>query len=182
MSELIFIEKATPELFTALASTGEAVWLAHPDYPGYFATDDGRIFSARRKRFMKPIRLGNYVGVQVVHREHGLVKRYLHRLVLEMATGCAPAKMQACHNNGNRYDNRVENLRWDTVVNNHADKRAHGTALIGEKNPMAKLTRSDVKSIRQAVASGIKQAKLAIDFGVSPITISRAVRGKTWGE
>ena len=172
--------KATPELFAALAATGCVYWLTHDDYPGYFATLDGSVYSARKRRFMSPIRLGNYVGLQVVHRDHGLVKRYLHRLLLEFWTGIAPRDMHACHNNGNRLDNRIENLRWDTVSGNHADKVIHGTSTHGERNPSAKLTDESVREIRRRVEAGESQRSLCDVFSVSPMTISRVVRGETW--
>ena len=179
---------ANPELFAAMArdsidamaKTGESYWMAHADYPGYLATIDGRVYSARKRRMMKPIQLGKYVGLQVIHREHGPVKRYLHRLLLEMWTGVVPHGMQACHNNGDRYDNRISNLRWDTPAANHADKVAHGTSGHGEQNPMAKLTRHKVSIIRNRVANGETQRSLCAEYGVSPMTISRAVRGETW--
>jgi len=173
-------DHASPELFAAMNRTGEAYWLCHKDYPGYFATLDGRVFSARLKRFMSPTRVGKYVGLQVVHSRAGLTKRYLHRLLLEFWTGYIPAGVQACHNNGVPTDNRVGNLRWDTVKNNHADKVAHGTSPTGERNAMAKLTAASVREIRTRVLEGEKQRSLCAEFGVSPMTINRAVRGESW--
>lgn len=38
----------------------------------------------------------------------------VHRLVLESFVGPCPDGMEACHANGNGFDNRLENLRWDT--------------------------------------------------------------------
>lgn len=172
--------KVTPELFAALAASGCVYWLTHADYPGYFATLDGRVYSARKLRFLSPIRLGKYVGLQVIHRDHGPVKRYLHRLLLEFWTGVVPENMQACHNNGNRLDNRIDNLRWDTVSGNHADKVAHGTSNHGERNPSAKLSDQSVREIRRRVEAGESQRSLCDVFSVSPMAISRAVRGVTW--
>lgn len=174
------LEHATPELFAALAATGESYWMAHPDYPGYLATVDGSVYSLRKRRFMRPIALGKYVGLQVVHREHGLVKRYLHRLMLEFWTGAVPKGLHGCHNNGDRTDNRIQNLRWDTVSNNHADKVAHGTSAHGERNPMAKLTNAEVNEIRRRVSNGEKQISMCAEYGVSKMTISRLVRGEAW--
>jgi hypothetical protein len=42
----------------------------------------------------------------------------VHRLVLESFVGPCPDGMEACHANGNGFDNRVENLRWDTHEEN----------------------------------------------------------------
>ena len=44
----------------------------------------------------------------------GYKTRLVHRLVLETFVGAAPAGMEGCHNDGNRFNKRLENLRWDT--------------------------------------------------------------------
>lgn len=53
----------------------------------------------------------------------------VHRLVLEAFQGPCPVGMEGCHKDGNSANNRLDNLRWDTPTNNHADKVAHGTDL-----------------------------------------------------
>lgn len=50
-----------------------------------------------------------------------------HRLVLEAFVGPCPEGMQACHNDGDRMNTRVGNLRWDTPKANSADRWRHGT-------------------------------------------------------
>ena len=35
--------------------------------------------------------------------------------------------MQCCHYDGDRTNAALDNLRWDTVKANHADKKRHGT-------------------------------------------------------
>lgn len=47
----------------------------------------------------------------------------IHKLVLEAFVGERPSGMQACHGNGDKTDNRLVNLRWDTVKANHRDKK-----------------------------------------------------------
>ena len=170
----------TSDTAATLAKSGETYLMGHCAYPGYYLTLAGRVFSLRSRRFLSPIRMGEYVGVQIVNSDGAMVKRYLHRLVMEFWTGSVPEGMQCCHNNGNRHDNRVENLRWDTAANNHADKVLHGTSGHGERNPMAKLTPAAVTEIRRRVAAGETQRSLCAEFGVSPMTISRAARGESW--
>lgn len=46
----------------------------------------------------------------------------VHRLVLESFIGPCPEGMEACHLNGNGFDNRIENLRWDTHEANMAEQ------------------------------------------------------------
>lgn len=56
----------------------------------------------------------------------------VHKLVLLAFVGPAPDGMECCHNNGIAWDNRIENLRWDTHKNNNADRKKHGKYATGK--------------------------------------------------
>jgi hypothetical protein len=89
----------------------------------------------------------------------------VHRLVLEAFIGAAPAGLEACHNDGNPKNNVLSNLRWDTRRENAADRIAHGTAAIGEKHPMAKLTKEQALEIRTCHSDALPI--LATHFGIT---------------
>lgn len=103
----------------------------------------------------------------------------VHVLVLEAFVSLRPSpKHQACHNNGNRADARLENLRWDSVSGNAADKHLHGTIARGERAGQALLTEDDVHFIRNSPLSSLRLAPM---LGVASSTI-RAVRlRQNWG-
>lgn len=66
--------------------------------------------------------------LQVCLCDHGRRTTVLvHRLVAMSFLGYPPEGTEVCHNNGDRQDNRVENLRWDTRSSNTIDKLKHGT-------------------------------------------------------
>jgi hypothetical protein len=113
-------------------------WLPVVGYEGkYEVSDQGSVRSVdryvdggrggRRRwltgRILRPYTGGRYMTVQI---GHGNTKS-VHHLVIEAFLGPRPDGMDACHNNGQSHDNRLENLRWDTPINNAADRRAHGT-------------------------------------------------------
>ena len=52
------------------------------------------------------------------------------------------------HNDGDATNNRATNLRWATQQENEADKKLHGTALLGEKNHFSKLKDKHIRKIR----------------------------------
>lgn len=106
---------------------------------------------------------------------------FVHTLVLEAFVGPRPAGFVTRHLNGNKRDNRLENLVWGSHKENARDRTAHGQAAHGARNGAAKLTYADVENIRQATGSYGFQARLARDYGVSETTISRIRLGKTWG-
>lgn len=73
-------------------------------------------------------------------------------------------------------------FRGDQIVN-MADRNAKGrqARLVGETNPNARLTASDVARIRQLYAvGGVRQVDLATQFGIPQTHISRIVRGVAW--
>ena len=105
--------------------------------------------------------------------------KYVHRIVLEAFAGVSPG-MDACHNDGNRSNNSLSNLRWDTRRNNHSDKLAHGTMANGENARAAKLTVQEVKEIRARLSFGQEQGILATYYGVKQPTISDIKSRRTW--
>jgi len=173
------------ELHTSLSKLqaelpeGERLYL-HREFPRYAVTDHGRIYSSIVNRFLRPIQMGNYLGVQLVDGLARRRHRYIHRLVLEAVSGPCPEGMEARHLNGDRYDNRARNLAWGTRQENAEDQLRHGTRLYGDRNPMAKLTSAQVAEIRMMVQAGSSQRAAVKRFGVSPMTVSRIVRGEAW--
>lgn len=118
------------------------LWLPVPNFEGLYEVSNGgqcrsldrltfgRNDSTRttRGRALRPrVNPKNGYVQFVLSKDARSFYLYAHRMVLEAFVGPAPEEMEACHGNGIRDDNRVENLRWDTRSNNHADKLAHGT-------------------------------------------------------
>jgi len=61
------------------------------------------------------------------------------------------------------------------------DKVGHGTSTRGERNPSAKLTKDDIRSIRATYAAGgATQSALGVLYGVSQGVVSLIVRRKAW--
>ena len=102
-----------------------------------------------------------------------------HRFVCREAHGEPPSpEHEAAHSCGNRICCNPQHLRWATVVDNHADKRLHGTDQRGTSNPRAKLTDDDVRTIRaNPDRSGPDLAK---QFGVTKEMIYYIRRGLNW--
>lgn len=107
-------------------------------------------------------------------------------LVLEAFVGPRPEGMFACHNNGDKTDDRLENLRWDTPRNNNLDAIKHGTgknyAHKGEDNGMAKLTQEQVLEIQRLRASGLSyrliKEKLGLDISFGHM--ANLISGRYW--
>lgn len=109
-------------------------------------------------------------------------KQYLsvHRMVLEAFVGPCPDNFVACHNDDNCWNNRVGNLRWDTVENNLRDQSANNKVLRGERHGNSKLTKEQVIAIRNRYAAGEKSADLAKEFGVLRTHITDICAFRIW--
>ena len=100
-----------------------------------------------------------------------------HKLVLEAFVGICPQGMECCHNDGNTFNNHIDNLRWDTHTSNIHDRIKHGTSNRGERCGTSKLTLEQVNSIRK---DDRLQRIIAEEYGVKQSLISRIKNGVRW--
>lgn len=164
----------------------EEIWKAIPGHPGYEASTLGRIRSVDRVATMNG---GTFIRRGVVLKTEPLPSGYfqvslnnqqsrrVNRIILITFDGAPPEGMQACHNDGNRTNNRLDNLRWDTSKNNHADRIRHGTAPVGENNGRSKLSAEQVICIR---GDARPRYVVAAEYGVTPSLISQIITRRIW--
>lgn len=167
-----------------------------PQFEGYLINKQGQVFATHTTKFVSnnnsqrtlldtPKQLRAHVSryATVVLSRNG--KKHtcgVHRLLLSTFVSEQPSTIYALHNNGDRLDNRLENLRWGTPQDNANDKIKHGNSLKGGNNPKAKLNSLKVRVIRHAYNLGLSQQKLANMFGVCQTQISRVILSKAWKE
>lgn len=160
-----------------------------PDYPGYFITRAGDVFSTRKVRKggdpyrLKPVLTAKgYLRVNLCKPNGKCKILTIHRLVaMVFLPPCPSPQHHIRHLDGDKLNNRVENLAWGTAFDNEADKFLHGTAMIGERNHQSKLTAQQVKAIREVYRrGGVTQTALAREMGVDRRTIARVVHNHTW--
>jgi len=138
-----------------------------------------RLLSPNRNRFTGYlyVRLYRYGG----HNTKWGVRRAIHGLVLETFVGPRPAGCETCHCNGERDDNRLANLRWDTHVANNRErkppKKRTKEPIKGERHHRAKLTDAQVAEIRRLRLDGARVVDIAALFGTSASNVSHIARG-----
>jgi hypothetical protein len=160
-------------------------------FPGYLVTSDGKVWSSagrrrRSGRWLHFVVMPNVPYLRVALYRRGQQHKFLvHRLVLEAFVGPCPEGMEACHNNGDPADNRLENLRWDTHSRNTVDCLQHGTHnwvnMRGETHHAAKITDQVARRILAAYSTGsMKQTAIARQLGVSKHVVWQVVNHRTW--
>lgn len=85
------------------------------------------------------------------------------------------------HIDGNKENNRPENLEWCSISENRRHATIIGLTPRGASHWKTSLTDEDVRSIRRRVAKGESRASLARELGLDKTTIGLMVSRKTWG-
>lgn len=146
----------------------------------YEVSDQGRVRRSDRIMSLGMNRCG-YMKLCLV--KNGETKHFtVHRLVAISILG-TPFKdgLVVNHKDGNKTNNKAENLEWVTYKENTA--HAIETGLFKQKGSghyKAKLSEAQISDIKTLRKSGMMLKELAAEFGVSMSTISSIDTGRTW--
>ena len=151
-----------------------------PFAENYLVSNLGNVKS---KRYNTPLKgqLNNcgYYRVQI-----GSVKNrhFIHRLVAETFLEKDIERDFVNHIDGNKLNNRVDNLEWVTRSENdiHAFRNDLRKARKGEKHHNAILKEYDVKEIKTLLAKRFNCTYISELYGVHRKTINDIKLGKTW--
>ena len=162
-------------------------WKSIEGFECYDVSNDGRVRSWKKRgcksgrasfsRELKLVTQKDYHVVCLTDCRGFKKSKKVHRLVLTAFIGPCPDGMECCHGDGNGVNNHVNNLRWGTKIENHADRIIHETTFRGDQSAVAKLTWAAVRIIR---ASNESQKILATRFNVSQTQISSVRLYKNW--
>jgi len=163
-------------------NTSKEVWRAIPQNEGYEVSSLGRVRSLDRalpdgrKRKGQVLSTWETSGGYKYVSLGASVKIGVHRVVA-MAFHGPPSgdRNEAAHKNGQRSDNRTENIAWATRSENEQHKRAHGTYARpvnyykpGQKKRGTKPSRHPhAEQIVKMRADGMTIAAIAAEFGMS---------------
>ncbi len=158
---------------------------------GYFVGDDGSIWSQRNrgpiagvlrkrayKRKLKKMDNG-YLSISLIPKPNERpVTLLVHRIVLLAFIGPCPAGMECCHDDGNRTNNKITNLRWGTKKSNAADRVKHGTNNHAERKHLKKRDVVEIKKLLQI--GNISKKEIANRYKTKILAVQRIANGTSW--
>lgn len=119
-------------------------------YEGLYAiTDEGQVYSYQNKRFLTPAKCGNgYLKVILCRGKEDHKNLMIHRLVAEAFIPNPDEKLTVNHIDGNKQNNVVSNLEWNTYSENLKHAYSHELSSWNEKKgrPMRPVHMIDKKS------------------------------------
>jgi hypothetical protein len=176
-----------------MPDTEREEWRPIPGFPGYEASDLGRVRSWRvigsatrtapapRILILSPNSPRGYLSFSPRRADGARVTTTVHVAVMLAFVGPPPEGMEVCHGpDPSPANNRLGNLRYDTRKGNLADRERHGTLTTGRKNGQAKLTDPAVREMARLRGEGETYEAIGRRFGVTTSVAWKAVTGVTW--
>lgn len=169
-------------------------------FPGYSVDAEGVVYShlvrlrrggynngftsfadpARRKRIAPEPDRDGYLRVRL-RRDGRRVWARINVLVCTAFEGPPPDESSQCrHLDGDRHNNRADNLCWGTPLENTMDKFEHGTVRSGPDCPNALFDRAEIVAILDEYAAGMAPKLIAALRGCSVSTVRDLIAGRTY--
>ena len=149
---------------------------------GYFIDIEGNVYNKDKKKLTPQKHTGGYSKVCFWDKnKKKRLNRFIHRLVAINFIDNPNNYKYVNHINGDKTDNRVENLEWCSAKHNTNHAVKNGLIKSGEKSTSSKLTEKQVIEIRNTYKKGvITYVQLAKKYGISKQKIERIVNRKRW--
>ena len=164
------------------------IWKDIPAFSGrYEVSDTGEIRNVKTK-LVRKARVNKFGYLQMNFPKNDgsgqSITKAIHRLVAEAFIPNPLNLPEVNHKDGNKLNNAVGNLEWVTVSDNQKHAFLLGLSYVyrGSDHINAKLTEEDVNEIKIRYKKNVSFQKLADEYGVSPTTIRRVIRGERYTE
>lgn len=156
------------------------------EYIGYEVSDQGNVRSTRifkngiRVKKLLPT-LDRQGYLRITFNINGVTKTLiLHRLVAIAFIANINKLPQVNHIDGDKTNNRIDNLEWCTSAENNLHACSTGLRKVGELHHKAKLSENDVIEIKEALAAAESSAEIARYYNVNKSLIAKMKAGDIW--
>lgn len=141
------------------------------EYPDYEVFADGRVFSHKSNKFLKPVTHANGYAFVELFNEFGSKIKSIHRLVAEAFIPNPHGYPCVNHKDENPLNNRVENLEWCT----HKYNSNYGTCV---ERRVAHTDYTKPSYRENAIKNGKTTSKIVCQFAKDGHLISTFSSGK----
>lgn len=160
----------------------EEIWRDIDGYEGFYQVSNlgnvRRLNKTKPPRILKQSLCRLYLRVDLC-RDGKRKSCSVHRLVAETFIPNPDNKPEVNHIDGDKLNNRAENLEWCTSSENQLHAVATGLQKTDENNPTAKLTNEQARFVR-GNSDNLSQRQLAKMFSVDRGAIYLIQTGKTY--
>lgn len=152
------------------------------DFENYLVNEKGEVWSSKSHKLLKPYIAQGYLIVSL-RKGDRTYKKSVHRLILETFVERSLKDCVGHHEDFNRKNNSLNNLRWVSYSENNrliseSGKLNKKTWMVnlnkkqrGENHPNSKLTNEQALEIRQMRTKGKLVSEIAKVFGISKAII-----------
>ena len=158
-------------------------WKVIEGFSKYLISNTGRVKNIVELRDLKFYNSKGYSKIELVNDSNQDKKVFVHRLVALNFIPNPSNKPQVNHIDGDKKNNRVENLEWCTQSENmkHAFKTGLSVSLKGEDAFNSKMTDDKVLLLREMYESGeFLLRELAEEFNIGIASVWNIVNRNTW--
>jgi hypothetical protein len=157
------------------------IWKKIEGFGNYSVSSEGRVKNESTGLILK-------TSIPKRGYHHWIVKKNgkrfnfrIHRLVAKAFIPNPKNLDEVNHINGNKTDNRIENLEWCT----HSENVSHSFSIglqstKGINHPLTKLSENDVLGIRKLYSENVPQTDIAKIYNYSYGAINKIVNRKNW--
>lgn len=150
-------------------------WTDVPTHDGYAVSVDGEI-RGPSGRVLRPMAADTGHLYVLAPRPRDPRKLFIHRAVLFAFVGPPAEGQEVRHVDGNPSNNRLDNLRWGTRLEQREDDRRNG---VSRRGPSV-LTPEEARAIKRRLASNEGVRAIARGAGVSHSTVIGIRDGRLW--
>lgn len=166
----------------------EEKWKIVEGFSKYLVSNKGRVKNVIRLKDLKFYDKDGYKKIELINDDNVKKKVFVHRLVAQAFIPNPNGKPQVNHRDGNKANNKFNNLEWCTAKENITHSIETGLTDFskfnyssGEGTSKSKMTNEDVKELREMYDTGEFTLKeLSIYFDISITTVWNIVKRKTW--
>lgn len=169
------------------------MWRAISEYEGFYeASSDGKVRSINRivrykdgssRKWPKlELKQGLSNGYkQIFLSKNGKSRAFkVHNIILFAFLGFKSSSMTVNHKDGNKFNNKLSNLEYITMLDNVRHGFKNGLMAVGSNNNLSKLTDAQVIAIRYLSRSGMKPTDIATNFKITYQNVWLIVNRKSW--